>query len=251
MPHHGTLTFLLRFRLSVRTHPGGLKRLAPKFVRWVGTAKEAAHVLRCAPEQVHGIHPVGQEPAGLGKIAIGVDFRNTKPRGERNDELTMHGREVIRHQGDAASRFTTEFRDRIFNLSGVVHFRDDRLYLVFRRGLHERAGKKRARIRYRIRIVHQGYTASCATISFNSETYFPAMLAFRMVNPVMLPPGRAMLATNPLPIGSETDTKTMGNVRVACISAVTTGVLWPTMQSGLSSTSPFAKACMRAESPLP
>jgi hypothetical protein len=32
MPHHGPLTFLLRFRLSVRTHPGGLKRLAPKFL---------------------------------------------------------------------------------------------------------------------------------------------------------------------------------------------------------------------------
>jgi hypothetical protein len=40
-----------------------------------------------------------------------------------------------------------------------------------------------------------------------------------------------MLAMNPLPIGSETDTKTMGIVRVACFSAVTTGVLWPTMQS--------------------
>src|SRR6516165_3334497 len=33
--------------------------------------------------------------------------------------------------------------------------------------------------------------ASCGTISFNIETYFPAMLACRMVNPVMLPPGRA------------------------------------------------------------
>jgi hypothetical protein len=77
------------------------------------------------------------------------------------------------------------------------------------------------------------------------------MLAFSMVNPVMLPPGRAMLATNPLPIGSETDTKTMGIVRVACISAVTTGVLWPTMQSGLSSTRSFAKVSMRAESPSP
>ena len=34
-----------------------------------------------------------------------------------------------------------------------------------------------------------------------------------------------MLATNPLPTGSETDTNTMGIVRVASISAVTTGVL--------------------------
>src|SRR5712691_8405072 len=41
--------------------------------------------------------------------------------------------------------------------------------------------------------------ASCGTISFNISIYFPAMLACRTVKPVMLPPGRAMLATNPLP----------------------------------------------------
>src|SRR6516164_4039259 len=43
--------------------------------------------------------------------------------------------------------------------------------------------------------------ASCGTISFNISRYFPAMLACRTVKPVMLPPGRAMLSTNPLPIG--------------------------------------------------
>src|SRR5262249_46462722 len=218
-------------------------------MRRVGTAKDAADVLRCAPEQIHGIRPVRQKPASLNKIAIGVNCRNAKPRGERNDELTMHGREVVRHQSDAASRFTPEFRDRIFNLGGVVHFRDDRLYLVLRRGLHERAGKKRARIRHGIRIIHQGHAGELRHHLLQHRNIFPAMLACRMVNPVMLPPGRAMLATNPLPIGSETNTNTMGIVRVASISAVTTGVLWPTMQSGLSSTSSFAKACMRAESP--
>jgi len=49
------------------------------------------------------------------------------------------------------------------------------------------------------------------------------MVAGRIVNPVMFPSGRAMLATNPLPIGSDTDTNTIGIVRVTCISAVTTG----------------------------
>src|SRR6266576_1255469 len=43
--------------------------------------------------------------------------------------------------------------------------------------------------------------ASCGTISFNISRYFPAMLACRTVKPVMLPPGRAMLATNPNRIG--------------------------------------------------
>src|SRR5437868_5501353 len=68
--------------------------------------------------------------------------------------------------------------------------------------------------------------ASCGTISFNISRYFPATLACRTVKPVMLPPGRAMLATNPLPIGSDTATNTIGIVRVACINAAVTGVLW-------------------------
>src|SRR5439155_24972326 len=74
---------------------------------------------------------------------------------------------------------------------------------------------------------------SCGTISFSIDRCLPVMVAGKIVNPVMLPPGRAMLATNPLPTGSATDTNTIGIVRVACMSAVTTGVLWPRMQSGL------------------
>jgi hypothetical protein len=91
--------------------------------------------------------------------------------------------------------------------------------------------------------------ASCGTISFNISRYFPAMLPRRTVKPVMLPPGRAILATNPLPIGSDTATNTIGMVCVACISAAVTGVLWPRMQPGLSSTNSFASASIRAESP--
>src|SRR5215472_7732209 len=40
--------------------------------------------------------------------------------------------------------------------------------------------------------------ASCGTISFNISRYFPAMLACRTVKPVMLRPGRAMLALHEL-----------------------------------------------------
>jgi hypothetical protein len=38
----------------------------------------------------------------------------------------------------------------------------------------------------------------------------------KCVNPVALPPGRAMLATNPAPTGSGTSANTIGTVRVAC-----------------------------------
>jgi hypothetical protein len=39
------------------------------------------------------------------------------------------------------------------------------------------------------------------------------MVAGKIVNPVTLPAGRAMLATNPLPTGSATDTNTIGYCR--------------------------------------
>jgi hypothetical protein len=54
--------------------------------------------------------------------------------------------------------------------------------------------------------------------------------------PVMLPPGRARLATKPCPTGSLTLAKTMGMVWVACLSAATIGVLLATIRSGLART---------------
>ena len=39
--------------------------------------------------------------------------------------------------------------------------------------------------------------------SLSIDRYLPVTVGWRTENPVMLPPGRAMLATNPLPIGSD------------------------------------------------
>src|SRR5215472_17330020 len=91
--------------------------------------------------------------------------------------------------------------------------------------------------------------ASCGIISFSIDRYLPVMVAGKIVNPVMLPPGRAMLATNSLPIGSDTDTNTIGIVRVASISAVTTGVLWQRKPVGLRSGSLLADTDIMLESP--
>jgi hypothetical protein len=52
------------------------------------------------------------------------------------------------------------------------------------------------------------------------------------MKPVILPPGRARLATMPEPTGSTTLTKTIGTVRVACCSAATWGVVAATMTAG-------------------
>ena len=47
-------------------------------------------------------------------------------------------------------------------------------------------------------------------ISLSSSGHFPPNVGSLEVNPVIMPPGRARLATKPLPTGSETLTKTIG-----------------------------------------
>jgi hypothetical protein len=47
----------------------------------------------------------------------------------------------------------------------------------------------------------------------------PAIVGSKLMKPVTLPPGRAQLATKPLPTGSATFAKMMGIVRVSCSSA--------------------------------
>jgi ABC transporter substrate binding protein len=62
------------------------------------------------------------------------------------------------------------------------------------------------------------------TVSLSSAIHFPPNGGSSAINPVALPPGRAMLAMKPLAIGSATLTKTIGIVRVACKSALAGGL---------------------------
>ena len=71
-------------------------------------------------------------------------------------------------------------------------------------------------------------------------SHLPAVRGSRLVKPVILPPGFAMLLTQPPPIGSTTTAKTMGMVEVACARAAVVGVPDDMMRSGLSATSSFA-----------
>ena len=58
-------------------------------------------------------------------------------------------------------------------------------------------------------------------------------------NPVMLPPGFAKLAANPLPTGSETAANTIGIVCVAACIAAVAGVVIATNTSGLARQAPL------------
>src|SRR5215471_9642701 len=67
--------------------------------------------------------------------------------------------------------------------------------------------------------------ATRGEISLSSSTHLPAIVGSVKIKPVTLPPGRAKLATKPLPIGSATIAKTMGMVSVCSSSAVVVGVV--------------------------
>src|SRR5713226_4168931 len=82
--------------------------------------------------------------------------------------------------------------------------------------------------------------AARGTMSLSISIHLPLNDDSMLMNPVMLPPGRGRLATNPLPTGSETDTNTIGIVLVSRCSAATTCVVAPTIRSGCRLTNSFA-----------
>src|ERR1700751_5041464 len=139
-------------------HKLEFRRCLHRKIRRLGAAENAAHVLRCAPELVYGIHAVAHQAPRLGKVAIGVYCRNATLRGERDDKVTMHAHEIIRHDNQSASRFCAKVLDGIFDLRRVVHFRDDGVHLELCRGLDKRTRKKLASIWHGIRIVHDDHT---------------------------------------------------------------------------------------------
>ena len=68
---------------------------------------------------------------------------------------------------------------------------------------------------------------------------------------MVLPPGRARLATNPAPTGSAETAITIGIVRVACLAAWVGGVSTVTMTSTLRRTSSAANSPRRLSCPSP
>jgi len=81
------------------------------------------------------------------------------------------------------------------------------------------------------------------------SSHLPASEYSNAVNPVALPPGRAKLATAPVPTGSLRLVNTIGMVRVSASRASTPGVLPANSTSGFASTKSLAMTRMRAGSP--
>jgi len=91
---------------------------------------------------------------------------------------------------------------------------------------------------------------SVGAISVSNSSILAPSEASEFMNPVMLPPGRERLLTNPGHIGSATTTN-IGMVRVSGCSAAVPGVPCVRMTSGCRATNSFAKVRVRLTSPPP
>ena len=94
-----------------------------------------------------------------------------------------------------------------------------------------------------------GTRESLGTISFRSSSRFPLISGARVENPVMFPPGRARLATNPFPTGSVSCPMTMGIVAVASLAGRVAAGPPETITSTLRRTSSAASAGTRSSFP--
>jgi hypothetical protein len=90
---------------------------------------------------------------------------------------------------------------------------------------------------------------TAGAISLSSSGHLPPNVGSFDMNPVIDPPGRARLATNPLPTGSETLTKMIGIARLSPASAATATVVSATIKSGFCSTTSLARRA-RSMSPV-
>ena len=87
------------------------------------------------------------------------------------------------------------------------------------------------------------------TTSRNSSNRLAAISVDWRDKPVTLPPGRAKLATRPLPIGSFAAANIIGMIDVACFAAITAAVEYVMMTSTLSRTNSAAISVKRSGRP--
>ena len=90
---------------------------------------------------------------------------------------------------------------------------------------------------------------AAGNMSRMSSMHLPDSSAVIPAIPVTFPPGRARLATSPVPTGSPASAITMGISRVACLAARVGGVNQVTITSTLRRTNSAARSGTRLASP--
>jgi hypothetical protein len=105
---------------------------------------------------------------------------------------------------------------------------------------------QRYRCAFPTRVSHEIDSAKATLTAYpqliSNCTRFPLSSRVSLVIPIMLPPGRAKLSTNPVATGSTLVTITMGIVLVACLATRSAGEAIMTSASTLSCTSSATRA---------
>jgi hypothetical protein len=170
-------------------------------------------------------------------------WRNSRMRAVENFVSVVDDKPVNEVTVDDAIDYTDWWRDRVISddvavksankdigqlsrmLKDVSIRRRFNIPEIFK-GLRLRGQTERSRMPFETEFIQNELLATGAlaayaritrgAISLSSSTHFPPMVVSKFVKPVVLPPGRARLATKPRSTGSLTPVKTIGIVRVAC-----------------------------------
>ena len=100
-------------------------------------------------------------------------------------------------------------------------------------------------------VVRIATRVSFGTTSFSSSKVFPPVSALMFVSPVTFPPGRAKLATSPVPTGSVLVVMTIGIVLVAFLRARVRAEPSAITMSTFNRTSSAARSAKRSVFPPP
>ena len=179
--------------------------------------------------------PIGHQAAAGRRRREGIDSGQVVTGREHADEFALgHGPGVV---GDdhAAISLAGECLERALDFSRVAHIerwsielQATALVLRSEPDSWDQAASSRS-CRTATRFVP-------GAISLSSSSHFPLIAYSKLLKPVMLPPGRAMLGTKPALSGSETPTNTIGTVRDRFCNASRIGVPLARIMSGFCAT---------------
>jgi len=182
--------------------------------------ENAIDVLGRAPELFDLVNAVTDQAAAHDVAAVGIDRGQPVPRGKRDDQLAVHEHARAWRGDQAVVRLAGECDDSALDVAGIAGI--DRARLDPERWRHRLDAAEQRDLGGDPRIPQSTATRiTPGAISLSSSSHFAANPNSGLENPVVLPPGRARLATRLPPTGSMTFVNTIGTLRVAFCSALT------------------------------
>src|SRR5262245_39461646 len=158
----------------------------------------------------------------------------------RDDHFMLADDEWVRRNDETAIGFARNVGQCPLYILDIPHRGRNRDDTQGRSGRFNRVQIDRPTSGSHVGIEHDRHAPQCRRDFFQQFQPFGGQRALMVADPGYVSPGRAKLATKPLPIGSADAANTMGIVRVSWSSAATSGVLPATITSQGTPTSSLA-----------